>query len=1227
MAPTPNGFLEDEVISNVPNIEVETLCNGLAISEDRLMAFSPKHRNVVAKVLSVLTACKVDKIVRQKSVFSKGSNRFSEKMGAKKISAVRKAGILVDTVLATVTSGPTDAGWNNLGVIVDDIVEGRHNVLDLDGWLDLAAVFMDMASKAASWTKELRPSNRLQRTLEFVYPPFLALRTKLELEDLQENIAISICKAGLFLGVINQSGRLSAIVNAESNRLALESYVKDLERYLGILYSARLLEGLESLWEELKKNPFNLPYARSSSFCGRQEEMTLLHKSLFRISDDTENISTDDAVAVSYVIAPSGYEKSQFALEYAYRHLAEYEGVLWVNASSLNIVDSYLQLGRLLKLQLKENDIVLRRVQQVKEALEDGHKYLVIFDSLENHAVLYDLLPKKGKAHIIVTSKFASNSSHDMELGPFNIVEAVEVLKRSWELKLPKDDSFTKCLELVEFLPLGVAIIMHLFAAGVDTSNLLQLLQNDTGNIPVLEETFQNPSRMKVLIEESLSQLGGLQKELVVLMVEVSAWFGADAIPKELLVVSIQNLRVLTSDKGLLLKDEDVNNALNTLFELHFAKEHRVNTGIVFHPILQNYGRAQKSSLLARTSVLKTLAGALCCDVTVPHFAAMWQQRKDNLENEDLGKISNIGFKLVQYWSWEGRAADCMAACEELLNHRKFSSVPELRAKVRLLKARVLSEIVGDLVGCDKELQICNKENRWWQKSTPGLVLQVELAWIQVRNLVFTSEGKSNSLFSKSKSLVATLTPLRIQAMTLSSAIVERDEGGSYGKFSEIRDDDAIIGDAFVKLAEALKELKSITLGESVEMLNQGLRVWELTLPPTDHRITWLLEKIGEAYVELREFTEQQQLIQDAFRFVVYGGLKDCEPSFGWKPCQNSLSDLHFTHEQRKDACLVYEKQLAQTELLEGIDVLKDSNIVADLGLTMRGPLVNDILEKAKYSLEGALIDIQSSSKTSQRKGREEYIRSSQSKLGLVQFCLEGWDGLLAESMKWLEESLIKEVVPEEKGSSVPVNCAHSIRGIKDDEARNLRGRYVRSAWVLIRRGAVDEAEKYLLNALHIAESCHSSIRFEVGRIYALLGAVEWLRGGELKIVLDYLESARKVIREEFGDVNLEVADILDCIGRVKEQEVEISGNKTLLGEAYKAYSASYDIRKNMKGVDHPILAFNLADLAGVEGNRGKQDSSSSLLKKSFSLLQIGRVGIDDIKDELKQLISVPIEV
>jgi hypothetical protein len=103
-----------------------------------------------------------------------------------------------------------------------------------------------------------------------------------------------------------------------------------------------------------------------------------------------------------------GVGKTQVAVEYAYRHAADYKLVWWVRAEeSASLAADYAGLYRKLGLAPADTNDQSYMNKAVRQWLEENDGWLLVFDNAVRPEDIGDYVPRKGGGHFIVTSRNA----------------------------------------------------------------------------------------------------------------------------------------------------------------------------------------------------------------------------------------------------------------------------------------------------------------------------------------------------------------------------------------------------------------------------------------------------------------------------------------------------------------------------------------------------------------------------------------------------------------------------------------------------------------------------------------------------------------------------------------------------------------------------------------------------------------------------------------------------
>ncbi len=142
---------------------------------------------------------------------------------------------------------------------------------------------------------------------------------------------------------------------------------------------------------------WNVPHERNPNFTGRDELIGQLRDALG---------SGQTAALTQAVVGLGGVGKTQLAVEYAYRHAADYECVWWVRAEEPSTRQSDLAaLAGPLDLPERDAQDQSAVVAAVQSWLGRHPGWLLVLDNVPHPDDLDGLLPAAAMGHVIVTSR------------------------------------------------------------------------------------------------------------------------------------------------------------------------------------------------------------------------------------------------------------------------------------------------------------------------------------------------------------------------------------------------------------------------------------------------------------------------------------------------------------------------------------------------------------------------------------------------------------------------------------------------------------------------------------------------------------------------------------------------------------------------------------------------------------------------------------------------------
>src|SRR5581483_5848444 len=280
---------------------------------------------------------------------------------------------------------------------------------------------------------------------------------------------------------------------------------------------------------------WNIKHHRNLNFTGREEELKALRASL---------LAGETAALVQAITGLGGIGKTQLALEYAYRHGADYDAVWWVRSEDpLTLAGDFANLA--VKLDLPEKDAKEQQVivDAVKEWLRLNQGWLLIFDNAEDVKLTRGYIPPGNTGHVIITARNRQweNSAKPVTVKSLPVAKAIEFLcKRAGQ----QDDGTAKSLaETLGCLPLAVEQAgAYIKACGCSFKHYLDLFEARQGEL-MQEGELSTEYSATVATTWNLSfQIVEKENPPAAELLRLCAFFAPDAIPLQMLVKGAKEL-------------------------------------------------------------------------------------------------------------------------------------------------------------------------------------------------------------------------------------------------------------------------------------------------------------------------------------------------------------------------------------------------------------------------------------------------------------------------------------------------------------------------------------------------------------------------------------------------------------------------------------------------------------------------------------------------------------
>lgn len=265
---------------------------------------------------------------------------------------------------------------------------------------------------------------------------------------------------------------------------------------------------------------------RNPLFAGREDVLVAMHEQF------TNQVSPTGVATLSGM---GGIGKTQLAVEYVYRYLAEYDAVWWIQATSVeSIRKSLTELAHALRVALKDPG----DPATVVETLVNGFptpRWLLVFDAAERPEEVLTFVPR-GPGHVIITSRHgewtAAVSPVDIDL--FTREESIDYLQRRHSPLTTRDAE--RLADRLADMPLAIAqAAAWLSETGMSVDEYLELFEAKVAEIMAESESESYEVSLAAAWSASFDQLNE-QDPAALWLLRLFAFFEAERADRALLV-------------------------------------------------------------------------------------------------------------------------------------------------------------------------------------------------------------------------------------------------------------------------------------------------------------------------------------------------------------------------------------------------------------------------------------------------------------------------------------------------------------------------------------------------------------------------------------------------------------------------------------------------------------------------------------------------------------------
>ncbi|MEV0314366.1 FxSxx-COOH system tetratricopeptide repeat protein [Nonomuraea fuscirosea] len=227
---------------------------------------------------------------------------------------------------------------------------------------------------------------------------------------------------------------------------------------------------------------------RNATFTGRGEVLQHLREQLVG--------GAQPVVTQAALYGLGGVGKTQLAIEYAHRYMADYDVVWWISAEQSELLNGAMA-NLAVRLGLSVGDNMAEAAQSARDALRRGDPYkrwLLIFDNADNPVELRNYLPGGSSGHVLITSRHPAweQAAVPLQVDVFTREESLEHLRR--RVAGMDAEKAGRVAEALGDLPLAIEqAAAWLLETGMEVDEYVETLKHQPAATLALGETPNYP--------------------------------------------------------------------------------------------------------------------------------------------------------------------------------------------------------------------------------------------------------------------------------------------------------------------------------------------------------------------------------------------------------------------------------------------------------------------------------------------------------------------------------------------------------------------------------------------------------------------------------------------------------------------------------------------------------------------------------------------------------------